>query len=73
MLIAYSDFYHVYICLGIGLTDPQDSLFAFFHRTIRIFLGRCGLKLFITGAITFLTIGYGDYYPNGGEPWISGL
>lgn len=68
MLLTYLFFTLLYILLAkIGNVHIVSSLFA--PNDPRI-LGPVG-KAFYHSAITFLTIGYGDYYPDGISRWIS--
>jgi hypothetical protein len=70
MLITYLFFTSIYIVLGefsdihiiSSLFEPDDPKV----------LGSIG-KAFYHSAITFLTIGYGDYYPDGISRWISSI
>jgi hypothetical protein len=70
MVITYVLFTLVYILLGqFGGIHITSSLFAPDDpRT----LGYTA-KAFYHSAVTFLTIGYGDYYPDGINRWISGF
>ncbi len=70
MLTTYLIFTIVYILLGqFGEIHIVSSLFPLDDpRT----LGYTA-KAFYHSAVTFLTIGYGDYYPDGINRWISGL
>ncbi|NOZ35122.1 MAG: two pore domain potassium channel family protein [Chlorobi bacterium] len=70
MLLTYLFFTLLYIFLAkIGNVHIVSSLFA--PNDPRI-LGPIG-KAFYHSAITFLTIGYGDYYPDGISRWISSI
>lgn len=68
MLLSYLFFTFLYVFLAkIGEVHIVSSLFQ--PNDPRI-LGPVG-KAFYHSAITFLTIGYGDYYPEGIARWIS--
>ncbi|MCF6185609.1 MAG: potassium channel family protein, partial [Bacteroidales bacterium] len=70
MLLTYLLFTLLYIFMAkIGNVHIVSSLFA--PNDPRI-LGPIG-KAFYHSAITFLTIGYGDYYPDGISRWISSV
>jgi hypothetical protein len=70
MAVTYLIFTSVYIVLGqFGNTHISSSLFAPEDpRTLSPIA-----KAFYHSAVTFLTIGYGDYYPDGINRLISGL
>ena len=70
MLLTYLFFTFIYIFLAyIGEVHIVSSLFEPGDPRI---LGPFG-KAFYHSAITFLTIGYGDYYPEGISRWISSV
>ena len=70
MLLTYLLFTLIYIILGrFGDVHIVSSLFDAGDPNI---LGSIG-KAFYHSAITFLTIGYGDYYPDGVSRWISSI
>ena len=70
MLITYLLFTLLYIILGkFGDTHIISSLF---DPGDPRELGPIG-KAFYHSAITFLTIGYGDYYPDGISRWLSAI
>ncbi len=70
MLITYLFFTLLYIILAeFGQIHIVSSLFSPGDPRI---LGPFG-KAFYHSAITFLTIGYGDYYPDGIARWISSI
>ncbi len=70
MLLTYLFFTFLYIFLAkIGNVHIVSSLFDPSDPRI---LGPVG-KAFYHSAITFLTIGYGDYYPEGISRWISSI
>ncbi len=70
MLLTYLFFTFLYVFLAkIGEVHIVSSLFE--PNDPRI-LGPIG-KAFYHSAITFLTIGYGDYYPEGISRWISSI
>ncbi len=70
MLITYLLFTFIYIIFGeYGDTHIISSLFPPDDPRV---LGLYG-KAFYHSAITFLTIGYGDYYPHGVNRWISSI
>ncbi|NPA68306.1 MAG: two pore domain potassium channel family protein [Chlorobi bacterium] len=70
MLITYLIFTFLYLILAeFGEVHIVSSLFAPDDPRI---LSPAG-KAFYHSAITFLTIGYGDYYPEGISRWISGI
>ncbi len=71
MLIVYLVFTLAYLILETVSPEPQivSSLFPPGDPQI---LGKVA-RAFYHSAITFLTIGYGDYYPNGISRWISAV
>ncbi len=70
MFITYLFFTLLYIVLAeVGQIHIVSSLFSPDDPRI---LGPMG-KAFYHSAITFLTIGYGDYYPDGITRWISSI
>ena len=70
MLLTYLLFTLLYIFLAkIGQVHIVSSLFSPGDPRILSPIG----KAFYHSAITFLTIGYGDYYPDGISRWISSV
>ncbi len=70
MLITYVGFTLLYIILAyFGNVHIISSLFDEGDPRILSSVG----KAFYHSAITFLTIGYGDYYPDGISRWISAV
>ncbi len=70
MLITYLLFTFLYVLLAkFGNVHIVSSLFAPDDPNILNPIG----KAFYHSAITFLTIGYGDYYPDGIARWISSV
>ncbi len=70
MLITYLLFTLIYIILGkFGDVHIVSSIFEPNDPKALGFVG----KAFYHSAITFLTIGYGDYYPDGIARWISSV
>lgn len=70
MLVTYLLFSFIYLILGeFGDIHIVSSLFDADDPRV---LGSVG-KAFYHSAITFLTIGYGDYYPDGISRWISSI
>ncbi len=70
MLITYLMFTFLYVILAeFGNVHIVSSLFASDDPNILKPIG----KAFYHSAITFLTIGYGDYYPDGIARWISSV
>ncbi len=71
MAIVYLSFTLAYLLLE--LWDPTAQIVSsLFPPDDPHVLGKVA-KAFYHSAITFLTIGYGDYYPNGASRWLSAV
>ena len=71
MLIIYLFFSFVYLFLESFYPEPQIISSLFSPDSPKI-LNKVA-KAFYHSAITFLTIGYGDYYPNSISRWLSAI
>jgi len=70
MVITYVGFSLIYVALGLfGDMQIVSSLFKPDDPAVMSIFPRA----FYHSAVTFLTIGYGDYYPDGFTRWVSGF